>query len=238
MIEAALPRIPDVSTTRESSELRGVATGIARLGLACVSLAVALDGHKRLPGFAVVNALSVALPIGVGGYVWHRRPAKRLGSLLAMLGVGFFLVALSASRNQVVYSVGRVASFVVAALVVYVILAFPSGRLESRGARFIAGAAVLLVCLLYLPSLPLARSFPHPRPWRGRHAGCPHNAFFAGHQPGFVSVVVPLRELLACVVIAAAVVLVALRIRGASRLGRRMLVPVLAVSTVWMLGLI
>jgi hypothetical protein len=66
--------------------------------------------------------------------------------------------------------------------VVYVILAFPRGRLETTAAREIFVAVAVDVAVLYLPLVPLVRFFPHPFPWGGCNAGCPPNAFFAGQQ--------------------------------------------------------
>jgi signal transduction histidine kinase len=211
--------------------------GIAGFVLAAGSVAVALSSGTRPGALVALNALSVALPIAVGLVAWRRTTTTGFGLLLAALGAAYFLVTLSTSRVDIVYSVGRVAGFVVSLLIVYVILAFPTGRLESRPARAIVAAMVLVLVALYLPLVPLTKSFPAPFPWGGCDAGCPSNAFFAGTEPGFVDAARSVRELLTVVLFASAAVVVAARIRAASRLERRMLVPVLGAGAVWLVAI-
>jgi hypothetical protein len=180
------PGTVQVEGTRSGSDVRIGLVALAGVALACVSVVVAAGDSGRHPALAILNGLSVAVPIGVGLYLRRRADSKRLGTLMVALGVVYFVVSLSASRDEVVYSVGRVAAFGASALVVYVILAFPRGRLESAAARVIFVALAVDIAVLYLPLVPLARFFPHPFPWGGCDAGCPPNAFFAGHQPAFV----------------------------------------------------
>ena len=98
--------------------------------LTCVPVVVvALGSHADKPVAVAFDALSIALLIGVGGYAWARR-ASRFGFLVA-LGATVAVVSLSLSRDAGLYSAGRVAGFLVGTFVVYVILAFPSGRLDS-----------------------------------------------------------------------------------------------------------
>src|SRR4051812_39505225 len=208
--------------------------GLAGFALPAGSVAVALSSGTGPGALVVLNALSVALPIAVGLVAWRRTTTTGFGLLLVALGAAYFLVTLSASRVDAVYSVGRVAGFVVSLLIVYVILAFPTGRLESRPARAIVASMVLVLVALYLPLVPLTKSFPAPFPWGGCDASCPPNAFFAGTEPGFVDAARSVRELLTVVLFASAAVVVAARIRRASRLERRMLVPVLGTGAVWL----
>jgi hypothetical protein len=134
----APPSVPgkvQIAGTRSVSDLRIGLVALAGLALACVSVVVAAGGSGRAPALAVLNGLSVVVPIGVGLYLWPRAESKRLGRLMVALGVVYFVVSLSASRDELVYSVGRVAAFGASVLVVYVILAFPRGRLETTAAR-------------------------------------------------------------------------------------------------------
>jgi len=227
-----------VQGTRSGFDARVGLMAVVGLALAGVSVAIAAGGSGSKPALAVLNGLSVAVPIGVGLYLWPREESKRLGSLMVALGVVYFVVSLSASRDELVYSVGRVAAFGASALVVYVILAFPRGRLETAAARVIFVAVAVDLAVLYLPLVPLVRFFPHPFPWGGCNATCPPNAFFAGHQPAFVGAVRSLGELIGVVFFAAAVVLIGLTIRSASRLRRRTLLPVLVASALWLVALI
>jgi signal transduction histidine kinase/multidrug transporter EmrE-like cation transporter len=206
-------------------------------GLSCVTLAIAIANETPDPGYAVLEAVGVALLIGVGAYSWSRR-ADRYGRLLVGVGVTYFFVTLALSDNEVVYSVGRIAGFLVAPFLLYALLAFPSGRLETPAARAVVLAAVATVVLLYLPLVPLMHDFPQPYPWGACADDCPSNAFFAGHQPGFVEGVQRVREVIASVIFLAGVGVLALQVRAASRLMRRTLTPVIAVAGLWLLGFV
>src|SRR5207302_6736705 len=98
--------------------------------------------------------------------------------------------------NDVLYSAGRVFGWFVEPLLIYLMLAFPSGRLTTRSGRVLVGASVLVVALLYLPTALFVDSYPTPSPWSSCDGNCPHNAFMlVGSEPGFVGgVIVPLRE--------------------------------------------
>ena len=121
--------------SRSGFDVRIGLVALVGLALACVSVAVAAGDSGHHPAFAILNGLSVAVPIGVGLYLWRRAESKRLAGLMVALGVVYFVVSLSASRDEVVYSIGRVAAFGASVLVAYVILAIPRGRLEYYPAR-------------------------------------------------------------------------------------------------------
>jgi signal transduction histidine kinase len=210
------------------------AAGAAGLALCGISVAVALSGPSATnQGFvAAGRALMVGVPIAVGLYAWHRRPEERFGRLLVAVGLGWFLTTLAESGNEVLYSAGRVAGWLVELGLVYLVLAFPSGRLTHRADRALVWAAVLLVAVLYLPTLLIADSYPVPSPYTGCVSGCPGNAFFAlGSEPAFVdSFLIPLREALTVLVFLAVTGRLVQRFRGTTRLMQHALEPVLTVA--------
>jgi len=89
-------------------------------------------------------------------------------------------------------------------LLIYLFLAFPSGRLTTTPARRLMAASVLLVAVLYLPTALLVHTYPTPSPWTDcQGSECPGNAFMVlGSQPAFVDdVIVPVREALASILL-------------------------------------
>jgi signal transduction histidine kinase len=174
------------------------------------------------------HALSVAAPIAVGIYVWREGTHTRFGRLLVLAGAGWFVASLSASDVEVLHSIGRVAGWAVEAGLIYLILAFPSGRLTTRVDRLIAGAAGGLIALLYAPTALVVEGFPAPSPLTTCMANCPANAFvLLGSEPAWVdSVVLPIRETLTVLLALAVITRLAFRIRGATRLMRMTLTPV------------
>ena len=204
------------------------------LGLCAVTAAVTISGstsdHAELE--ALVRVLTVAAPIAVGVYALQRPPFERFGGLLVLAGVAWFLTTLANSDQAVLYSIGRISGWAVEPVLVFLLLAFPTGRLESRLDRALVWATVLLVVALYLPTALLVERYPVPVPWATCESSCPDNAFMvSGSEPALIEDVVrPLREILAMVLFAAVAVRLAHRIHGATHIMRRTLAPVLAVA--------
>ena len=158
--------------------------------------------------------------------------SERFGGLLIFAGFAWFLATLSESDDEWIYSVGRVSGWAVEVVLIYVILAFPTGRLPGRVDRALVGAAGLVVLFLYLPTALLIDSYPVPTAWADCGDGCPGNAFMVvATEPAFIEDVVrPLREILTVALFAAVTARIVWRMRRASSLMKRALDPVLAVS--------
>jgi signal transduction histidine kinase len=207
-------------------------TGLS-LGLCATSAAVAIatpaGPHRGVA--AAIAAGTVAALLGVGLYAWRRGGQGRFGQVLFATGLCWFLATLSNSDVDLLYSIGRVASWVFEVALIYALLSYPTGRLEGRPARTVFVGGALLVALLYLPTIPLVEQYPVPTPFTTCTSECPANAFFAGSEPGFIAdVLKPLREGLTVVIYLSVVALLSLRLRRASRNLRRTLTPVLGAA--------
>jgi signal transduction histidine kinase len=209
---------------------------IAAAGLAACAVAAGLTasgpGREDVALAAVARALMVGTPIAVGLYARRHVASARFGSLLIVAGFGWFMATFSESHDAWIYSVGRVSGWAVEVVLVYVILAFPTGRLPARVDRALVRFVTLVVLFLYLPTALLVEAYPVPTPWADCGDGCPGNAFMlVEREPALVDdVVLPLREILTVAVFTLVTVRVGWRIRGASSLTRRALGPVLFVS--------
>ena len=125
------------------------------VGAAAAAL-VASSDHISRPGLSIVIGLVICWSfIGTGLYAWWRRPTNRFGALMTAVGFTFALGVLTASDNQVVFTIGVLLSsvyFVVFAHMVRRVsrraarapVACPAarGRLCARAARPAAAAAV------------------------------------------------------------------------------------------------
>jgi len=233
-----VPLSPDHGRAGDGDQPPGPRTilllALAGAVLAAVACGLTVSGspgeHAWLEGFA--RALMVAAPIGVGLYAWQRPATERFGRLLALAGVCWFLTTLSEAANPVAYATGRMFGWIVEPLLLYLVLAFPTGRLHSRVDRGLFLALALLAATLYLPTVLLVERFPEPVPWSECHAGCPDNALMvASSEPALIEDAVrPLREALTVLLFAAVSLRLALRIRRATPLMRRTLSPVLIVA--------
>jgi signal transduction histidine kinase len=214
--------------------MRIAAAAVGGALLCCISVAVTLSGpDSDHPGLAAAGrALMVAAPVAVGCYAWHRRPGERFGPLLIAAGFGWFLTTLAESDDATLYSIGRVAGWLVELELVYLALSFPTGRLPQRIDRVLVRAVAAAIAVLYLPTALFADSYPVPAPYTSCEAACPGNAFFVlDSEPGFVdSVLRPLRELVTVVLFLAVTARLAVRVRRATHAMRRVLSPVLVVA--------
>lgn len=213
---------------------RGLALLLAAgLVLCAVTAVVTISGSPAEPGLAAAaRVLVVAGPIAAGAYTVYRGESPRFGVRLLVLGFVWFLTTLAGSRNEWLYSTGRVFGWIAELVLAYVILCFPSGRLPGRLDRAIVAVGVVLVATLYLPTALLARDYPVPSPFSSCVSRCPHNAFFAvSSQPAFLGgLVLPVRDLLVILLFGAVTLRVAWRWRHATRLMRLTLNPVLGVA--------
>jgi signal transduction histidine kinase len=207
------------------------AVAVAGTALCCLTaVLVTTWSTSRLDWFeGLVRALMVGAPIAAGLYAHRRPPFARFGVLLVGLGLLWFVATLSGSPDPVVFSVGRIGAWCAEAAIVYVVLAFPSGRITERVDRVLAGAMAANVLLLYLPTALLVNEYPAPTPYTTCVESCPANAFdVVGSQPAFVEdVVYPLRELVVITITIAVALRLGARLRAATPVLRRTLEPVL-----------
>jgi signal transduction histidine kinase len=232
-MEAAGSSMEEPPRTRTHRRLLLV-TAIVTVGLSAVSAAIALEGRAGQSELvAFVRATMVGVPMAVGLYAWHRRPAERFGPLLIAAGCMWFVTTLAESGDEVLYSTGRVAGWVVEVALIYLVLSFPSGRIRERSDRLLVTAGALILTVLYLPTAFLAESFPVPAPYTSCTDDCPSNAFLVrGSESGLVDVVRPVREVLTVLLFGAVAVRLTQRVRMASPPLRRTLSPLLAVAIV------
>jgi signal transduction histidine kinase len=203
------------------------ATAVAGAALCLLTGVLVATWTNWVEGLA--RALMVGAPIAVGLYARRRVPFARFGGLLVGVGMVWFVATLSNSPDAVVYSVGRVGAWLAELAIVYVILAFPTGRLSDRIDRVLVAVVAADVLLLYIPTALLVDSYPLPTLYTACTQGCPGNAFdIVAQQPAFVEdFIYPLRELVLISATVAVVVRLGGRLRGATPVMRRTLEPVL-----------
>ncbi|HTR76216.1 MAG TPA: ATP-binding protein [Solirubrobacterales bacterium] len=83
--------------------------------------------------------------MAAGIFAALRRPASRMGALMVATGLLWLFVELGSSGVPALVAVGLVLATVVLAMVVHLLLAFPSGRLRGR-ASLVTVAAAYFVC--------------------------------------------------------------------------------------------
>jgi len=143
---------------------------------------------------------------------------------------------LAESSESVLYSTGRVWVWFAELLLIYLVLAFPTGRLGRRTDQLLVRAGGVIVAL-YLVSA-LLGGYPEPSPWASCGTDCPDNAFMLpSSEPGFVGAVLTPALGAASVLLFAGVALeLVRRLMKGSSLMRAELVPVLAAAVVRMVA--
>jgi signal transduction histidine kinase len=210
------------------------ASAIATLAAMVTTVEITVAGPADHPAVvASLRALVVGVPIAVGLSAWYQDSDRRLGLLLVLTGGAWFVTTLAESGDVLAYAVGRTAGWVVGVLLVYLILAFPTGRVPAKVDRILVGAMGLVTLVLFIPQLAVAEDFLVPSPYTSCIRDCPDNAFFLlDREPGFVNGIMrPLGGALVLALTVAIVVRVARRMADATPLTRRTLSPMLGVAT-------
>src|SRR6185295_467823 len=119
-------------------------------------------------------------------------------------------------------------------ILIYLMLAYPDGRLTRASDRRLYVASALLIAVLYVGSAPFVESYPVSTPWATCSTDCPPNAFLVlNAEPAVIAnLVVPFRELVSVALLAGVTVSLVRRRRAAPPLRRRTIGPVLAMNAV------
>ena len=200
------------------------------LGAAAVALVVAAGvTQDRGATIAVLYGVGVVVPVGFGLLRLGVGREERFARLLIGAGALLALTSLAQSDDDALYTIGRVSGWVLEPMLVYLVLAFPSGRLTTRTQRRLAVATALVAAVLYLPTA-LVAPFPEPSPGALCGTDCPANAVAVTDAGGWIDVVRAIREVLTVGLFAAVAVVVLRRARTAVPIIGRALVPVAAIA--------
>ena len=187
---------------------------------------------ERAGDRALIQLLGVGVPFAAGLYALSTPGNARFGLTLLAAALLWSLTALGESSDSLPYSIGRVCAWLVFPLLIDLMLTYPEGRPAGGLDRRLFHAANLLVALLYVGSALFVEQYPLYTPWATCTADCPANAFLVlDHEPALMaSVVQPVRELLAVLILTGVVVSMVGRWRDASPLRRLAMGPVVAAA--------
>jgi signal transduction histidine kinase len=180
----------------------------------------------------LLEMLVVGVPVAVGLYAARHRQTARFGLLLIGAGAVWSVSALGESSESLPYSIGRVSAWLIFPLLIYLMLAFPRGRLAPGQDRALFGSTTALIALLYIGSALFVEAYPTHTPWATCLRDCPPNAFLVlGHEPAIIgNLVEPARELLGVLLLLAVTVSMARSLRAATELQRCASAPLVITS--------
>ena len=139
------------------SSLRRALIGIGIAGFAAgvgIALLAANSNHLDSRGAAVPLGLLLGWSfIGTGLYAWDRRPQNGTGAIMVGVGFAWFLGTLVTANSALVFTIGLTVNNLFFAVLLHLLLAFPSGRLETRNHKRLAAASYFVAVPLGLPFL-------------------------------------------------------------------------------------
>jgi signal transduction histidine kinase len=148
-----------------------IGLGIAGFG-AGVGIAVltAHSDHLDFRGAAAAVGLLLGWSfIGTGLYAWDRRPENGTGALMVAFGFAWFAGALVVANTPLVFTIGLLVNNLFFAVMLHLLLAFPSGRLETRKHKLLAAGSYFVAIGLGIPVMLFADTT------NDEVCGCPEN---------------------------------------------------------------
>ena len=205
--------------------LRRALVALFVLGVLFAGLDVALvlnsDHEQQKVATAIFGPIIGLSFIGTGVFAWWRRPLNRFGLLMASVGFAWFVAGLAEADSSAVYTVGSYLGPLYLVIVIQMVLAFPTGRLETTGQRALVAAAYLDALVVTLPFYLLGGDISQDV------ARTPPNAFAVADQPDLASVFDYTASFIAVVILVGTVVLLLGKRRAATPPQRRAQAPML-----------
>jgi len=178
-------------------------------------------------GRGLLELLVVGTPIAAGMYALRAPTNRSFGIALLLIGFLWSLTALAEASSDVPHTIGRLATWLPFPCVIYLLLAFPNGRIEPGLDRALFAGVVSVMVLLFFGTAPLVEAFPPKTLWSTCATDCPANALFLlDAQPAFLTKLILVREWLVELLWLGIFFSMLRRWRGASPLQRQTVAPV------------
>jgi signal transduction histidine kinase len=203
----------------------------AAIGLGLVPLLATAD-------FLSDRALWIVLDVVIGGgftavglFTWYHRPDNRVGLLMVATAFAWYFVVAGNTEPPFLWTLGQLFSNLFAATAIHLLLAFPSGRLETALDRVVVGVAYLATTVLWLPVMffMAPASFGCPE--------CPENLLLIEADAGFSDTYFDALGVLGIVLMLSVVARLIQRWVNASEPLRRAVTPVFLVGGAFMVAL-
>jgi signal transduction histidine kinase len=206
------------------------AAAIVPVSASAIWLALTSNHLEHPAAIALYSSYLAVAPMLIGLYWWRHRAASRFGPLLVALGIVAWVVSWQSSDWPLAFDLGVLAEGPFTFLTFYLLLAFPSGRLESVADRLLMGGWAVVLGGFFLPWVLGSPAIEGGSPLAACSPACPRNVLQVGSAPGLVNTLGHWETYLGMVVTVGVLVVFAVRLVRASRPRRRALVAV-AVSS-------
>jgi len=200
-------------------------TLLVSAALAAGVAAAWLAAHRNFEPYQTADAPLALLVgwsfIGSGLVAWWQRPHNRLGPAMVFTGFAWFATFLTDAHHPWLFTLGTALESVYLVGFVFIVLSFPSGRLQGWMERSLVLAAVALVSVVEIVSLFFTDT------QAVLCSGCPNNAFELDRNDGVANGILQGQRIAGALLALVAVGLLVRRWRGASEPERRSVAPVL-----------
>ena len=198
--------------------MRSLAMALVLVGVVVAVLGgieIALLVRANSAGLWVVLLFPVVgLAYAAGGFVaWWRRPNNRMGTILVFDGIVWLLTGLANTDVVALSAIGVVLATVPLAVVVHLVLAFPSGQLRSALSRGTVLVAYGVTLVLQVPLYLLAPG------------ASPNGVLAIADRPGLVNWAIWTQRSVGLAVMAVTAVILGARLLAATPRQRRVLAP-------------
>ena len=185
---------------------------VAAFAVLCAVEAVLLFDQPNAPWVLALFPAAAAVWLAAGAVATARRPGNRMGAIMLAGGLTWLVAGLANAPQPALAAVGVVVSVAPLAVVAHLLHAFPSGRLRGRASR-------VTVAGLYAAALPMQAPAYLFQP---NGAG---GLLQLAARPDLVELGRQLQDAVGGGLMLATAVLLAARLRAATRAQRRVLAP-------------
>jgi signal transduction histidine kinase len=203
------------------SALRRALLGLAAAAIVTGAVLFALvlgSDHEDSRGLTAALGLLVGWSFtGTGLFAWWRRPANRTGALMTAAGFAWFASGLSVADDDVLYTAGLTMDALFPVIAGHLVLAFPTGRLETRLQRLTIATGYVAGTVLQVPSLLFEERVP----------GEPRNLLVVEPDQELSDLLDGLQFAVVLVVIGVSMAILVRRWQSATGPQRRVLAPVM-----------
>lgn len=131
--------------------LRDALLTIAGLMTLLVLVELAVPSSSSVSAASVLDAVAVAAFTGTGLLAWRRRPHNRIGRLMVATATALLVAGMSDDDLPSLRFIGQVTESLPLAVLIHLLLAYPSGRLGGRAARTTVAAGYAITLGLQYP---------------------------------------------------------------------------------------
>ena len=138
------------------TSLRDALLAIGFLLCVLVLVELAVPVTSSVSAASILDGIAVVAYTVTGLIAWHRRPHNHIGRLMVATAVTLLVAGMADDVIEVMSTIGQLLDSLPLAVLLHLLLAFPSGRVDGRTARSVVVAGYLVAIVLQVPQVLVA----------------------------------------------------------------------------------